>query len=502
MTATTILSAGANSTRLAALHPDKVAVTAVAADGAVRTVTRLELEQWANRLGRLLAASGLTSSDRVCVALPPSALYVAVCMGAWKVGACVVPLRAELPGPERTTLLELCDPVVVVSEWDLADRRNLTPRDLLDADVLSADPLPDVMPWPGKAICSGGSTGRPKLIVDPNPWGGDPAEIAEVPTLKAMGVRPGQVQLVSSALYHNSAFTLLFVGLSLDHSIVLMERFDAAQWLDLVERHRVTFAYLAPTMMQRIVRVPDVDSRDLSSLDALYHAAAPCPDWLKRRWIELLGPERVREVYGSTEAIGSTGIVGDEWLAHPGSVGRPLDCELCILDEAGDEVPAGAIGEVFVRPLGERRSFEYIGSEPPKSAAGGWSSVGDLGWVDEDGYLFLADRRVDMIVTGGANVYPAEVEQVLSAHPGVADCAVVGPPDDEWGRRVHAVIEPVDPATTPTAKELDALCRAALASYKVPKSYTFLPELPRNEAGKLRRSDLQAAVAAELASDR
>ncbi len=176
--------------------------------------------------------------------------------------------------------------------------------------------------------------------------------------------------------------------------------------VDAIERHKVNFGFLAPTMMQRIVRLPDVQERDFSSVEAFFHTAAPCPPWLKRAWIDLIGPEKLYEGFGATEAVGSCRIRGDEWLEHPGSLGRPVNCDLAILDEDWQPVPTGEVGEIFMRPHSEKPTYSYIGSDPARTTPDGFVSVGDMGWVDDEGYLFLADRRTDLIITGGANVYP------------------------------------------------------------------------------------------------
>jgi bile acid-coenzyme A ligase len=287
-------------------------------------------------------------------------------------------------------------------------------------------------------------------------------------------------------------------GLFDDHTLVLMEKFDAAGAVDLIERHRVNWGFFPPTMLKRMHDLPDIESRDFSSIEGIFQTAAPCPPWLKRFWIDLLGPTKVIEGFGSAEAVGIVTILGDEWLAHPGSVGLPRGTDLRILDEAGHDVPPREVGEIYMRPQHTREpTYRYIGSPPATSTPDGYTSVGDLGWVDEDGYLYLADRRVDLIISGGANIYPAEVEAALSEHPEVADVAIVGVPDEDWGKRVHAVIQPRDHANPPTITALDAHVRERLTSYKVPKTYEFVIELPRNDAGKIRRSELAGRVTGE-----
>jgi bile acid-coenzyme A ligase len=245
-------------------------------------------------------------------------------------------------------------------------------------------------------------------------------------------------------------------------------------------------------MMLRIARLPAFSRRDLSGL-IVYHTAGSCPAWLKREWIAKLGPSHVHEAYGASENVGYTTIDGEEWLRHPGSVGRPRHCEVRVTDEQGRQLPAGHVGTVHLRPLaGEGPAYAYLGSDPLPTTEDGFTTVGDLGWLDEEGYLYIADRRTDLIITGGVNVYPAEVEAVLVRHDQVADAVVVGLPDVEWGRRVHAIVQPVDVANPPTADELAAHVAGQLSSAKRPKTYEFLAQVPRDESGKVRRSQLVA----------
>jgi bile acid-coenzyme A ligase len=275
--------------------------------------------------------------------------------------------------------------------------------------------------------------------------------------------------------------------------VILMTRFDAEQSLALIDRHRVDWVLFVPTMMQRIWRLPEaVRARyDLSSLRRVMCTGAPSPAWLKRAWIGWLGPERIYEAYGGTERIAGTMISGSEWLAHPGSVGRPtLGRKLRILREDGSECAPGEVGEVFMLPPGGRGStYRYLGAEA-KEADGGWQTIGDLGYLDAEGYLYLVDRRTDMIVTGGANVYPAEVEAALDAHPAVRSSAVIGLPDDDLGQRVHALVDA--PGGVPEA-ELRGHLAEHLVRYKVPRSFEFVDEPLRDDAGKLRRSALREA---------
>ena len=479
---------GGRVAQLATLHPEKAAIIFLPQQEPERTVTWREFDRRTNQIARLLADRGVGAGDIVVVGVWNSPEHLMVTAAAWKRGALMLPLRAILPPPERDGILAIAAPALVFAAWEGVAYPVLRPEELARADAYDDDPLPDDPPHPGKAIASGGSTGRSKIVVDRTVH---PVRYAA--RASHLGSAHGQVQLLCAPLYHNSPHLCAFGGLADDHTLVLMERFDAARAVDAIARHRVQYAYMPPIIMRRIIMLPNVRERDFSSLEAIQSSAAPCPPWLKRAWIDVIGAEKVYEVYGSSEGIGATIVRGDAWLRHPGTVGKPLSCELRILDEQGNDLPPGAVGEIFTRPtLTDGPTFSYIGDAQVRATPDGFYSVGDLGWVDDDGYLYIADRRVDMIVTGGANVYPAEVEAALHDHPAIADLAVVGVPDEEWGRRVHAIVQPADPANPPAPAALDAWARARITSYKVPKTYEFVDELPRNEAGKIRRSDLVA----------
>ena len=477
---------GRRVTELAAQHPDKPAVIFLPIEGDERRLSWRQLDQQSNQYARVLADRGVGQGATVVVGLWNSPEHILLTTAAWKLGALMLPLRAILPKPERDGILALAEPALVCADWDDVLYPTMTPSEMTRFTDYDDGPLPCDPPHPGKAIASGGSTGHSKIIVDRT---ANPCIYGT--RASRLGARHGQVQLVCAPLYHNSPFLSSFGGLADDHTLVIMEKFDAARAVDAIERHRVNYAYMPPIIMRRIIMLPGVRDRDFSSIEAFQSSAAPCPIWLKQAWIDLIGAEKVHEVYGSSEGIGATMIRGDEWLEHQGSVGTPVNCDMRILDEDGNDQPPGEIGEIFMRTLAESGpTFQYVGDAKAKSTPDGFLSIGDLGYVDADGYLYIADRRTDMIVSGGANVYPAEVEAAFSDHPAIGDLAVIGVPDDEWGKRVHAVIEPADSRNPPTIAELDAYVRARLTSYKAPKTYEIVASLPRNEAGKIRRSAL------------
>ncbi|MBV7334204.1 AMP-binding protein [Chloroflexi bacterium TSY] len=472
----------------AARHPERSALVFAPEAGPHKTFSWHTLDTVTNRFARFLAEKGVDDQGRVAIGLRNCPEHILVSVASWKLGATVIPIRNDTPPYERDQILALAEPTVVVTDWTDIAHPTLTIDDLALADRFSADPLPDKIAHPGKAMASGGSTGRPKLIFDTTPL----AWAEDLPTFSLLKMDPGMVQLVSGALYHAAPFAWMYMGLGRGQTLILTARFEPAQVADLIEQYQINYAYMAPIMMNRLARLPGIEQRNLSSLDCLIHMAAPCPAWLKRTWIDLIGPEHLFEVYASTEAGIVTGIWGDEWLAHPNSVGKAMpNYEFKIFDAEGQEQPPNEVGEIFIRRLDQEMSFHYVGS-PPARKVNGFSTIGDLGWIDEEGYLYIADRRVDMIITGGANVFPAEVEAALTEHPEISDVAVIGLPDDEWGKRVHAVLQARNTTSPPSVSNLDAYCRERLMAYKVPKTYDFVEQLPRNAAGKIRRSALVA----------
>jgi bile acid-coenzyme A ligase len=503
---------------LAVEEPHARALTVVDPDGETTCYTRAELDEQAAAVARALEASGVTSESLVVLAVPNSAESILCMYATWWLGACVFPLSTKLVAAEQREVLaaaaESGRPMVViaapsVSIDDLrADGVRFISLDklMVDSQSMATEPLTspgdDRIPFPGRALPSGGSTGRPKVIVDTRPLAAEP-DVGN-PLAELMGRSPGQTLLVVGPLYHAIPFGSTFSTLFDRGHVVLMTRFDATAALDAIEAHRVEVLPTVPIHLLRMAREPGIETRDLSSIVHLYHSGAPCPEWLKRRWLDLVGPERVYEGFGSAESIGMVLIRGDEWLEHPGSVGRArgILTEVVVREPGGDEAPTGEVGEIFMRwrpaegPTGsslQGATYRYWGSEAP-DAPDGYVSVGDLGWIDEDGYLFVADRRVDMIITGGVNVYPAEVETAISGHIDVEDVAVIGLPDAEWGQRVHAIISPRNPPSNPQqlVSEFDRFARARLSGAKLPKSYEIVGFLPRSEAGKVRRSALVA----------
>lgn len=447
------------------------------------TRTWLELERRTNRVARALIAAGVKPDDLVTIALANGIEFLEACFAIWKAGATPQPVSSRLPRVEIDAIVELARASIIIARPGCEVSRDTVSFDDLLARETDDSPLPDRVAKCWKAPTSGGSTGRPKLILATQAAYADPANAA------AWRLGPDQIAVMPGPLYHNAPFVMAISAMTVGAHLIIMPRFDAEAVLALVERHRASWIYLVPTMMSRIWRLEaGVKARyDVSSLTTVWHLAAPCPPWLKEAWINWLGPDVIWEIYAATEGMAGTVITGSEWLVHRGSVGRVFAGEIRILDEAGREVPPGVIGEVFLRGADPTAStYQYVGATA--DIRDGWQSLGDMGHFDEDGYLYLADRRSDMILVGGSNVYPAEIEAALEEHALVQSCAVIGLPDDDLGSRIHAIVEP---AQGLDEAELRAFIAGRLVAYKRPRTYELVDLPLRDNAGKVRRSQLR-----------
>jgi bile acid-coenzyme A ligase len=452
----------------------------VAVDGAERPVTWGWLDQHSSQLAGALRDRGVGFGDRVGLGLRNSPEFVLGVFAAWKLGAVPVPVRWDVPDWELARLREVIEPRVYLSGHDL---------EWIEATGdLPVPDLPDVISPHLQGICSSGATGTPKIILSAQPAMLNPV-FGSVFAQLWMPVERPQAILVLAPMYHVNAFATLHSMLAGDRLVVL-EKFDARRAIDVIGKHQVTTFTATPTMLQRIADVPGIDDQDLSSLAWILQGAAPMPPSLVHRWATLIGAGRIIMAYGSTEGFGLTALSGEEWMGHQGSVGRPLPgTEVKILGEDDKEMAPGEIGDVFLRSASGGST--YLGDVPQaRRTADGFATMGDLGHLDADGYLYLADRRADLIITGGANVFPAEVESALIDHPKIADIVVIGLKDPEWGRRVHAIIEPADPQSPPTAQEVRDYAKSRLAAYKVPKTVEIVDAIPRSEATKVNRGRL------------
>jgi long-chain acyl-CoA synthetase len=498
--------------RGAAARPGRVAL--VEPDGSEWTAG--ELHAAGNRVARGLRARGLARGARVAMLLPNGAPPLVLLAGSQQVGFYLTPLNTHLTAREVAHILADSGATAFFAHASFgalagaaADQAGLA----REGRFAVGGALPGFERWeslqagqsderPDDRVAgqllqyTSGTTGRPKGVlreippVDPD---------AMVPLLAIhlarFGIEPGGdgVHLTSSPLYHTAPLVFSWFALHFEHRVVLMDRFDPERALALIERHRVTHTHMVPTQFHRLLLLPEaVRARyDCSSLRQVLHAAAPCPAELKRRMLAWWGPV-IWEYYGATEG-GGTLIGPEDWLAHPGSVGRPWQgAAVRIVDDLGRDCPPGTAGTVYLKLI---QDFAY-GGDAAKTRAGrlgDFFTVGDVGILDADGYLTLCDRKIDMIIRGGVNVYPAEVEAVLFQHPKVGDAAVFGIPDDDWGEQVKAAVEPapgVEPGPA-LERELLDFCTARLARHKCPRSVDFHAALPRDPSGKLYKRTLR-----------
>ncbi len=482
-------SYGRALTRHASNNPEAVALIH---DG--RVTTYGELESNSNRRARAFADQGVIEGDLVTISLPNGREVVESFFACWKLGATPQPISSRLPLHEREAILELVKPRLIVGEDPGQAKGRLTLAAGFDSSAYEADPLADRVSRYRFAICSGGSTGRPKVIVDHIPAEVDP----EAPF---HGMAAGASILVPGPLYHSgpliNCMTILLGG----GQVVLMSRFDAREALSLVETHHLQLAIFVPTMLLRIWKLPEAERKgfDLSSLHRVVSSSAALPNWLQREWIDWIGADRVWEAYGGSERIGGTIISGAEWLEKPGSVGRVSEGrKLKIMDPGGTEVPRGEVGDIYCLPVGGPGStYHYLGATP-RRLDDGWETLGDMGYLDEDDYLFLVDRRTDLIISGGSNIYPAEVEGAIESHPDVLSCAAIGLPDEDLGALVHAIVE-TETGADLTADALRAYLSDRLVRYKIPRRFEFVHSAIKDDAGKVRRGALRDARLPEQA---
>lgn len=480
MTAPAATSVAERLAVLADEHGDAAAVVGVDERGGEQRLSWRELGAGAARV-----------ADRLRVELPRDApLVVAVAatntpaalpllLGGLAAELPVLPVDPRAPAGERAALLRF-----VAREHGTVH--------LLDTGGVSvaaaapADPGGTRRRRPvGYLLATGGSSGLTKVVAAPGPLRYDPRRTPS-PLLRRAGWRTGQRQLVAGPLHHTAAFTSCLDGVLDANTVVLLPVFAPDLLVDVVRAQAVEWAQLTPAHMRSIVQLAEPEPADLASLRAVLHTAAACDFATKKAWIDLLGPERIWESYGSTEQIGVTLARGDEWLARPGTVGKGFLTQIRILDTAGRRLPAGGVGTVYLRTGRMAARATYLGGLSMPTTPDGFATVGDHGWLDAAGYLFLAPRRTDLINVGGENVYPAEVEAAILEHPAVLDAVVVGGPDPIFGASVQARVV-LREAARVGRPELIRHCAERLSPYKVPRSVTFVAEVPRSAAGKLER---------------
>ncbi len=480
------------------------------------SVSYRELDERSNQLARAWRAAGLRPGDHVAVFLENHPRYLEAVWAGLRSGLYVTAINSFLTAPEVAYILEDCEAKALVTSLAKKEivaqlhAENAAPglqtRLMMDGTVPDFEAYEAALEAESSApiddetlgttmLYSSGTTGRPKGIVRAL-TGVHPAESpAAIPLGPIYGFNEDMVYLSPAPSYHAAPLAFMNATIAWGGTVVMMERFDPGHALALLEKHAVTHSQWVPTMFSRMLKLPEEDrvGFDLSSHQCAIHAAAPCPIPVKRQMIEWWGPI-LYEYYAGTEGNGSTGIDSHEWLEKPGSVGRIRAGKLHIVDEDGNDLPAGQEGSVYFSQAGQ--PFEYHNA-PDKTAesrlSGGRTTLGDVGYLDEDGYLFLTDRKAYMIISGGVNIYPREIEDRLITHPKIADVAVFGVPNDDFGEEVKAVVQcmPGVVEDETLVEELLAYCRQDLAPYKVPRSVDFVAELPRLPTGKLYKRILR-----------
>lgn len=460
---------------LADADPDRLAVRDHAGQ-----LTRRELDKRTNQLARAYAGLGVTQDSMVAVSLPNSTAFVLACVAIWKLGATPMPMSSTLGVDEQHALVQLAKPALAVTADQRLDSSVHTIGPDVDLTAMDDSPLPPAVAARWKAPTTSGSTGTPKIVRSTaGAWIDPEQQVASFIPHQA-------IQLVTAPLSHSAPFTYAFRGLMTGHSLIVHPKFDERRVLAEIPRSGITWAMLVPTMMSRIMKLPAAERQaaDVSSLDSVLHIGAPCSPEVKRRWLDWLGPERVMEVYAGTESQGLTSISGTEWLQRPGSVGRPTGgSSMKIVDGNGHDVPAGTTGEILMTRTGGP-TYEYLGGTSRRR--GDWDSLGDLGYQDEDGYLYLLDRMDDLIISGGVNIYPAEIERVLEQHPSVRSAAAFGVPDHDLGQAIHAIAD-----IASSHLEVSGLLNwlsSRLDPLRCPKRIHLVREPVRDDAGKVRRS--------------
>lgn len=490
--------------------PDKAAVVMA---GSGQVVSYGELDDEANRLARVFHDAGLRPGDHVALCLENHPRFLAVCWGAHYAGLIYTAISSRSTTDEMAYILDNSGARAFITSAykagaaaELLERSpQLELRLMMDATTSGYDryetALAAASPEPlenrvagADMLYSSGTTGRPKGVVPRRqelPLATAGSTVAAM-SMVLFSLTPETIYLSPAPLYHAAPLRFCMAVQMIGGTVVVMERFDPAEFLACVETHSVTHTQVVPTMFVRMLKLPAAvrNRNDISSLTHVVHAAAPCPVQAKQQMIDWWGPI-IHEYYAGTEGNGFCYCNSEQWLAHEGSVGLPINCEVHIVDDStGREVGVASQGTVY---FGGGDSFEYHG-DPAKTAdsrlPNGWSTLGDIGRVDEDGFLYLTDRKAFMIISGGVNIYPQEAENLLTMHPEVLDAAVIGVPDDEFGEQVKAVVEPLkmpsnEAAAAALERRLIGFCRDSLADVKCPRSVDFRAELPRHPTGKL-----------------
>ena len=465
--------------------PDSTAVICLDKEQNCSVITWHQLHVYSSQLAWYLIENEIGPGSIVLTMFPNSIEHIIAVFAIWKTGACYMPMSYKAAESEIREACDTIHPNAAFAECKIPGLKFcLSADEIYEAMEGRSKEMPsDRLANQNMISLSGGTSGKMKFIRQNLPCGLDDETIRSWSFMSGMGFE--QRQLLVGPLFHGAPHSAAFNGLFMGNTLVLTRNLCPGNILNMIKKYKIEFIQMVPTLMNRLAKLEGVGKEDFASLKALCHTGGVCSPWLKQIWIDLLGPEKIYEMYSMTECIGLTCIRGDEWVKHPGSIGRPVgDCKVSIQDENGREVAPLEIGEIYMTAPASYLVTEYINWEPLEVKEGGFRSVGDIGYVDEQGYLYFSDRRSDMLVSGGENVFATEVETALLRYKDILDAVVVGIPDEDMGRRLHAVIES---GKEIPAEELKTFLGQYLTPYKIPKTFEFVRSIRRGDNGKADR---------------
>ncbi len=495
--ASDFVTCGKQLATIASRMPNRTALIHALKNGTDRSITWKQLHDISNRLAWFLIYKGVGPGSRVIVAFPNNISHIIAAYAIWKTGACYIPISDRTPFEEFAEIWRQVKPRAIFSSCNVdcqppPDVLHLSEENISGEVCSFPDTLPpDINAVPNMISLSGGTTGKLKLLQQNMPAGMNDEGLKNWFTITGQNYE--QIQLVTGPLFHGAPHSSAFNALFAASTVVFSESLRPENVVKCIKKYKVESLQIVPTLMYRIIKIPGLNKEDFSSLKAVYHTGGYCSPFLKQAWIDLVGAEKIYELYSMSECIGMVFNRGDEWLKHPGSLGRIQSGLISIRDENFNELPPHQVGEIYMYSPDSSLNITYLNRDQLEVKPGGFKSVGDMGYVDEDGYLYFVDRRSDMIVTGGENVFASEVENVLIMHPDVIDAVVIGVPDEEWGRRVHAIVEAKRKIPE---QEMREFMGRYLAPYKIPRSFEFVKLMPRKENGKINRAEL-ARLSAE-----
>lgn len=482
------VTAGMQLKYIADYKPDSIAIIYIDKIGRTSSITWRQLFIQSNKLAWMLKERKIGKGSVVMVAWPNSIEHIIATFAIWKVGACYLPISYKIAKKELVEITDMISPAIAFAEFEVPKATlTLNIKTMYESMIGQREDMPEDIKVNSNMISlSGGTSGKSKLVCQ-DMASGISDDIFKL-WFHISGMEFEQRQLLIGPLFHGAPHTAAFNGLFSGNTLIIPRNLCPGNIVRLIKEYKVEYMQVVPILLNRIIRIPNIQKEDFDSIKAICHTSGFCSDFLKHKLIDLLGPEKVYEIYSMTEVVGLTCIRGDEWLRHPGSVGLPAGKgKISIRDNKGVELPPYTMGEIYMTSPDERFNTKYMNKEQLKVTKDGFRSVGDLGYVDHDGYLYFVDRRNDMLVTGGENVFANEVESALLMHKDIEDAIVIGIPDEEWGRRLHSIIESKQRISE---EELKSFLRQYLSPYKIPRTFEFVTNLRRSESGKVDREQM------------